>query len=162
MYIRNFLTLLRRYTTSSVLNIVGMAVAFAAVYLIAVQVTFDLSYNRVIKNSERIYRLEYPNESGNGRWDIWWNRQMPDKLVSICPEVEAAGSIGVLAHSRYQNEYSIKRNATVENFTIDLAGAEPEGFAVFPFEIIAGSMEHMQTEDEHMFTWLSHMSYTFS
>ena len=54
MYIRNFLTLLRRYTTSSVVNIVGMAVAFAAVYLIAVQVKFDLSYNRVIKNSERI------------------------------------------------------------------------------------------------------------
>ena len=52
MYIRNFLTLLRRYTTSSVLNIVGMAVAFAAVYLIAVQVKFDLSYNRVIPNSE--------------------------------------------------------------------------------------------------------------
>ena len=148
MYIRNFLTLLRRYTTSSVLNIVGMAVAFAAVYLIAVQVTHDLSYNRVIKNSERIYRLEYPNESGNGRWDIWWNRQLPDKLVSICPEVEAAGSIGVLAHSRYQNEYSIKRNATVENFTIDLAGAEPEGFAVFPFEMIAGRLEDLQTEDQ--------------
>ena len=148
MYIRNFLTLLRRYTTSSVLNIVGMAVAFAAVYLIAVQVTFDLSYNRVIKNSERIYRLEYPNESGNGRWDIWWNRQMPDKLVSICPEVEAAGSIGVLAHSKFQNEYSIKRNATVENFTIDLAGAEPEGLAVFPFEIVAGSLDNLKTEDD--------------
>ncbi|MBR5841291.1 MAG: ABC transporter permease [Bacteroidaceae bacterium] len=148
MYIRNFLTLLRRYTTSSVLNIVGMAVAFAAVYLIAVQVTHDLSYNRVIKNSERIYRLEYPNETGNGRWDIWWNRQLPDKLVSICPEVEAAGSIGVLAHSKYQNEYSIKRNATVENFTIDLAGAEPEGLAVFPFEIVAGSLDNLKTEDD--------------
>ena len=148
MYIRNFLTLLRRYTTSSVLNIVGMAVAFAAVYLIAVQVTFDLSYNRVIKNSERIYRLEYPNESDNGRWDIWWNRQYPDKLVSICPEVEAAGSIGVLAHSKFQDEYSIVRNATVENFTISLAGAEPEGFAVFPFEIVAGSLDDLRTEDE--------------
>ena len=148
MYIRNFLTLLRRYTTSSALNIVGMAVAFAAVYLIAVQVTFDLSYNRVIKNSERIYRLEYPNETDNGRWDIWWNRQLPDKLVSICPEVEAAGSIGVLAHSKFQNEYSIKRNATVENFTIDLAGAEPEGLAVFPFEIVAGSLDNLKTEDD--------------
>ena len=148
MYIRNFLTLLRRYTTSSVLNIMGMAVAFAAVYLIAVQVKFDLSYNRVIPNSERIYRLEYPNESGNGRWDIWWNRQYPDKLVSICPEVEAAGSIGVLAHSKFQDEYSIVRNATVDNFTISLAGAEPEGFAVFPFEIVAGSLEDLITEDE--------------
>ena len=162
MYIRNFLTLLRRYTTSSVLNIVGMAVAFAAVYLIAVQVKFDLSYNRVIKNSERIYRLEYPNEANNGRWNIWWNRQMPDKLVSICPEVEAAGSIGVLAHSMFQNEYSIKRNSTIENFTIDLAGAEPEGFAVFPFEIIAGSMEDLQTEDQMIISESTAKKYNLS
>ena len=162
MFWRNFITLLRRYTASSLLNIVGMAIAFAAVYLIAVQVKFDLSYNRVIKNSERIYRLEYPNEANNGRWDIWWNRQMPDKLVSICPEVEAAGSIGVLAHSRYQNEYSIKRNATVENFTIDLAGAEPEGFAVFPFEIIAGSMEHLQTEDQMIISESTAKKYNLS
>ncbi len=150
MYIRNFLTLLRRYTTSSILNIVGMAVAFAAVYLIAVQIKFDLSYNRVIKNSERIYRLEYPSWSGTGRWDIWWNRQYPDKLVAICPEVEAAGSIGVLAHSMYLDEYSIKRNASIENFTISVAGAEPEGFAVFPFEMVAGRLEDLQTEDQMM------------
>ena len=149
MYIRNFLTLLRRYTTSSVLNIVGMAVAFAAVYLIAVQVKFDLSYNRVIKNSERIYRLEYPGwDNEMNRWDIWWNRQYPDKLAAICPEVEAAGSIGVMPHSKYQDEYSIKRNATIENFTISVAGAEPEGLAVFPFEMLAGRLEDLKTEDD--------------
>ena len=149
MYIRNFLTLLRRYTTSSVLNIVGMAVAFAAVYLIAVQVNFDLSYNRVIKNSERIYRLEYPGwDNEMNRWDIWWNRQYPDKLAAICPEVEAAGSIGVMPHSKYQDEYSIKRNATIENFTISVAGAEPEGLAVFPFEMLAGRLEDLKTEDD--------------
>ncbi len=150
MYIRNFLTLLRRYTTSSVLNIVGMAVAFAMVYLIAVQVKFDLSYNRVIKNSERIYRLEYPDWSGNGRWDESWNRHYPDKMVAVCPEIEAAGSIGVLAHSMFQDEYSIKRNASIENFTISVAGAEPEGLAVFPFEMVAGRLEDLQTEDEMM------------
>ena len=149
MYIRNFLTLLRRYTTSSVLNILGMAVAFAAVYLIAVQVKFDLSYNRVIPNSERIYRLEYPGwDNEMNRWDIWWNRQYPDKLAAICPEVEAAGSIGVMPHSRYQDEYSIKRNATIENFTISVAGAEPEGLAVFPFEMLAGRLEDLKTEDD--------------
>ncbi len=149
MYIRNFLTLLRRYTTSSVLNIVGMAVAFAAVYLIAVQVKFDLSYNRVIPNSERIYRLEYPGwDNEMNRWDIWWNRQYPDKLAAICPEVEAAGSIGVMPHSKYQDEYSIKRNATIENFTISVAGTEPEGLAVFPFEMLAGRLEDLKTEDD--------------
>ena len=140
MYIRNFLTLLRRYTTSSVLNIVGMAVAFAAVYLIAVQVKFDLSYNRVIKNSERIYRLEYPNEAGSGRWEHTWNRQYPDNLVASCPEVEAAGSIHIDVYAS-QREYSRKRNATIENLTLEIAGAEREGLKVFPFEWVAGGIE---------------------
>lgn len=140
MYIRNFLTLLRRYTTSSVLNILGMAVAFAAVYLIAVQVKFDLSYNRVIKNSERIYRLEYPDWSGNGRWENNWNRQYPDKLTAICPEVEAAGSFHIRVFSS-QREYSLKRNAAIENLTLQIAAAEREGLEVFPFEWVAGGLE---------------------
>ncbi len=141
MYIRNFLTLLRRYTTSSVLNIVGMAVAFAAIYLIAVQVKFDLSYNRVIKNSERIYRLEYPSWSMDGTWWCGWNRMIPDQLCAVCPEIESAGSIDMISRSTYQDEYSIKRNSTIENFTIRVAGAELEGLAVFPFEFVEGGID---------------------
>ena len=143
MYIRNFLTLLRRYTTSSVLNIVGMAVAFAAVYLIAVQVNFDLSYNRVIPNSERIYRLEYPSQASNGRWDHYWNRQFPDILTSVCPEVEAAGSLHIDVWVS-QRDCSLKRNATIENITLDIAAAEPDGLKVFPFEFIDGGIEEFQ------------------
>ena len=141
MYIRNFLTLLRRYTTSSVLNIVGMAVAFAAVYLIAVQVTFDLSYNRVIKNSERIYRLEYPSWSGDGTWSCTWNRQMPDEISAACPEIVTGGSIDMVFNPTYQDEYSVKRNSTIENFTIKVAGAELEALAVFPFEFVEGGID---------------------
>ena len=141
MYIRNFLTLLRRYTTSSVLNIVGMAVAFAAVYLIAVQVKFDLSYNRVIKNSERIYRLEYPSWSGDGTWDCNWNRQLPDEISAACPEIVTAGSMDMVFNSQYQDEYSVKRNSTIENFTIKIAGAELEALAVFPFEFVEGGID---------------------
>ena len=144
MYIRNFLTLLRRYTTSSVLNIVGMAVAFAAVYLIAVQVKFDLSYNRVVKNSERIYRLDHPSWSDDGQWVFFWNRRIPTEMCAVCPEVEASGAItmtGSYGNSQYQNEYSVKRNSTIENFTIGVGGAELGGLAVFPFEFIAGGID---------------------
>ena len=61
MYLKNFIMLLKRYTVSSALNILGMAVAFAAVYLIMVQVNFDLSYNKGIPNAQNIYRFEYPD-----------------------------------------------------------------------------------------------------
>ena len=141
MYIRIFLTLLRRYTTSSVLNIVGMAVAFAAVYLIAVQVKFDLSYNRGSKNSERIFRLEYPSWAGDGTWDCTWNRQFPDEKSVACPEIVTAGSIDMVFNSQYQDEYSVKRNSTIENFTIKVAGTELEALAVFPFEFVEGGID---------------------
>ena len=141
MYIRNFITLLRRYTTSSVLNIVGMAVAFAAVYLIAVQVKFDLSYNRVIKNSERIYRLEHPSWSEDGTWTYSWNRRIPTEMCDVCPEIESAGAIYVLGNPQYQDEYSVKRNSSIENFTISIGSAELSALAVFPFEFIAGGID---------------------
>ena len=147
MFWRNFITLLRRYTASSLLNIVGMAIAFAAVYLIAVQVKFDLSYNRVIKNSERIYRLEHPHWFDEGVWDCSWNRQWPDEVSALCPEIEAAGSFHINPYSS-QREYSVKRNAAIENYTIEIATAEPEGLAVFPFEFVAGGLADYNTTDD--------------
>lgn len=153
MYIRNFLTLLRRYTTSSVLNIVGMAVAFAAVYLIAVQVKFDLSYNRVIPNSERIYRLEHLSWMGDGTWDFSWNRQTPDEMCAICPEIEASGSIYELQNTMYYSgDVSIKRNGTIDNFIIHFGSAEPEVLNVFPFEFIAGGPQLYHNEYDIIIT----------
>ena len=141
MYLKNFITLLKRYTISSLLNIFGMAVAFAAVYLIMVQVTFDLSYNRVIKNSERIYRLEHPSWSEDGTWTYSWNRRIPTEMCDVCPEIESAGAIYVLGNPQYQDEYSVKRNSSIENFTISIGSAELSALAVFPFEFIAGGID---------------------
>ena len=49
---------LGRYKLSSVLNILGLGIAFAAAYAILVQVNYDLGYNRSLKDSERVFRLE--------------------------------------------------------------------------------------------------------
>jgi len=42
----------RKYIASSLLNIIGMAMAFAALYIIMVQVHYDLNYNKSIKDSD--------------------------------------------------------------------------------------------------------------
>ena len=39
----------------SVLNIIGLAAAFAALYVILVQVHHDFNYNKSIKDSDRIF-----------------------------------------------------------------------------------------------------------
>ena len=62
---KEFFKNLRRYKVSSVLNILGLSIAFAAAYIIMVQVNFDLGYNRSLKDAERIYRLEFKSVMGN-------------------------------------------------------------------------------------------------
>ena len=148
MYIKNFITLLRRYSASSTLNIVGMAIGFAAVYLIMVQVRHDLSFNRVIPNSDRIYRMEYPSWQKEGEWFTTWNRSWPDIICDQVPEVEAAGSIWTHGGYQFTREFSISRNATVENFTIEVSSAEKDGLKVFPFEFIEGGLENFNNVTE--------------
>ena len=150
MYIKNFITLLKRYTTSSLLNIIGMSVAFAAIYLISVQVKHDLSFNRVIPNSENIYRLELPDWYEEGRWTEYWNRQTPDELCYSIPEIEAAGTIKTypVPEEYLPYDYSIKRNQTIDNIRIKLSQAEREGLEVFPFEFVEGGLENFVSEGD--------------
>ena len=148
MYLKNFITLLRRYSASSTLNIIGMAIGFAAVYLIMVQVRHDLSFNRVIPNSDRIYRMEYPSWQKEGEWFPMWNRTWPDIICEQIPEVEASGSIWTHGGYQFTREFSISRNATVENFTIHVSSAEREGLEVFPFEFIEGGLDNFNNVTE--------------
>ena len=139
--IKNFITLLRRYTTSSLLNVVGMSVAFAAIYLIMVQVRHDLSFDRVIPNSERIYRLEMIGNEGMSSY--YMSRKEPDEWCAGIPEIEAGGSIVTYPYPEdfVWYDHSIKRNNTIDNFKIKLAMAEREGLEVFPIEFIEGGLE---------------------
>ena len=55
---RNFLTTLRRYKISSLLNVIGLTLAFTAFYVIMTQVWWELGYNRSLHEADRIYRGE--------------------------------------------------------------------------------------------------------
>ena len=141
MYIKNFITLLKRYTTSSVLNILGMALAFAAVYLIMVQVNYDLSYNKGIPNAANIYRLEHPNWSEEGYWDTTWPRQLPDDLCKGIPEIVKSGTITTSGHFNINDIYSRKHADRIDNLSLNLCETEREGLEILGIEIIEGSLD---------------------
>lgn len=142
MYLKNFMMLLKRYTVSSVLNIAGMAVALAAVYLIMVQVNFDFSYNKSIPNAENIYRLEYPDWGEKGYWSTTWTRQLPDDLCKAVPEIEKCASIWPSgSYEEVYPEYSRKCGENVENYRFRLCECEREGLDIFGIEVIEGSLD---------------------
>ncbi|MBO5665339.1 MAG: ABC transporter permease, partial [Bacteroidaceae bacterium] len=57
--LRNLRMTLRGQRLSSVLNVAGLAIAIAVAYTMFVQVNYDFSYNRGIKDAGRLFRVEH-------------------------------------------------------------------------------------------------------
>mgnify|MGYP001396070059 CR=1 FL=1 len=57
LIIRNFSTLLKRFRLASTLNILGLAVAFAAFTVILMQVNYERGFDKFHSKADRIYRL---------------------------------------------------------------------------------------------------------
>ena len=57
--LRNIWMNIRCYRLSSLLNIAGLAIAIAVAYTMLVQVNYDFSYNRGIKDAGRLFRVEH-------------------------------------------------------------------------------------------------------
>ena len=72
---KNFLMTLKRYKVASLLNVLGLTLAFVAFYIIASQVWYTLTFNSAIKDAERTYIIS-PN-FGNDPNDIQWSTNSP-------------------------------------------------------------------------------------
>ena len=137
---RDFLMLLRRYTASSVLNIVGMALAFASAYLILVQVNFDMSYNKKIPNAENIYRLENQGWVKEGNWNASWNLYDPSEICVGIPEIVSLTTMST--NNLIQTDsYAINRNNSTYNLRIQVATCDRNGLEMFGFVPVAGSFD---------------------
>lgn len=88
---RNFLTTLRRYKISSLLNVIGLTLAFTAFYVIMTQVWWELGYNRSLHEADRIYLVENEDGYEPGKWSSWLNRPVPERVIASTAGVEVGG-----------------------------------------------------------------------
>ena len=88
---RNFLTTLRRYKISSLLNVIGLTLAFTAFYVIMTQVWWELGYNRSLHEADRIYLVENEDWYEPGKWSSWLNRPVPARGIASTAGVEVGG-----------------------------------------------------------------------
>lgn len=88
---RNFLTTLRRYKISSLLNVIGLTLAFTAFYVIMTQVWWELGYNRSLHEADRIYLVENEDWYEPGKWSSRLNRPVPERVIASTAGVEVGG-----------------------------------------------------------------------
>lgn len=139
--INNFIKTLRRYGTSSIINIVGLAMAFAAFYAIAVQVNYDLTFNRGIKDSERVHRVEITGIFlSNDEYATTLPRPTIEAVLAGLPFVEVSGTTG---NPGSDTPLGFKRNNSMVDFTLGLAEISTPVIATLGIEAIEGDMQQL-------------------
>lgn len=141
--LRNFFTTLRRYKASSLLNIVGLTLAFTACYIILVQVRWEMTYNRTLRDSERIYLVESTDWYEPGAWQSWLNRPMVERLIASTSAVEAGGcSWGGFGPTVMLRENASKMN--YDRFNLNAGPISLPLLDVFDFQTVAGDVHDLK------------------
>ena len=84
--IQNFLSMLRRFKMATLLNILGLSVAFVAFMVITMQLSFEYNFDRMHTTSERVYRV---GNSRVGLWGIIHPRAFTEAVIHSSPHIEA-------------------------------------------------------------------------
>lgn len=85
--IQNFFLILKRFKTSSVLNILGLSVALAVFAISLIQAEYDFSYDTVFKKHKDIYRLHTKLTSSNSTLPVM-TPMIPERMIREFPEVK--------------------------------------------------------------------------
>ena len=89
--LKNFFHVLKKYKIASLLNVIGLSIAFASFMIIMTQVKYDLSFDRHYKNADRIFRVENQAMTENGKYSANTSRLVAEKVFAAEPEIEKTG-----------------------------------------------------------------------
>ncbi len=131
---------------SAVLNILGMTAAFAALYIILVQVHHDLSYNRGIKDAERIYIVSVPDWYTEGKYLAWVSRPPFEHMISACSGIEAGG-VGYLRGDPINlivGKDGAEPQATDPGVEIKASSLNPDAAQALGMELVSGSWDELR------------------
>lgn len=100
---RNFSHTFRRFFTASILNLLGLSIAFAACFVILAQVDYDYNYNKAYPAHDRIYRVEV-NPGGEYGWQIWLARPFCELIGTASPHIQA---FSITSLSNYPSDFEV-------------------------------------------------------
>lgn len=119
---RNFSHTFRRFFITNVLNILGLAIAFASFFVIMTQVDYDYNFNKGYKDYEKIFRLEVHG----GDWQTSCCRPFCE-IISKLPHVEAYSIMTLWPSARdYEIDGHIFNETTVTGFGNFMETFRPE------------------------------------
>ena len=124
---------------STLINILGMSVAFAAAMILMVQVKWDSTYDKNFEGHEKVFRMEN-NWMDDGLFYTGISRPIIELIRTASPNLEA---VGTLKEGGQQVFY--KEGDKESAITIPYAQIDSSMLSVFPFEWVEGSAKEFTT-----------------
>ena len=130
---------------SGVLNLLGMTAAFAALYILLVQVYYDLSYNKGIKDAERIYIMATPSWFEQGQYQVNLNRPLQKAILESAGMVESSGVAYIGGDGK--NTIRIGEGEQQREYQVGFSQLTRGALDVFGFTPVVGSFDGMEKDE---------------
>ena len=134
----NFLTTLRRYKVSSLLNVIGLMLAFTAFYVILVQVRWEMTFNRAIPDAGQICLVAPRSPFDETGYSICSTRPDGEQLIARSPEIEAGGCIRPWRHDQ---PVWVKRQGEFRRFRMSVNSVSTGFPATVGMRVVEGDLQ---------------------
>ena len=123
----------RKTGVSTLINILGMSVAFAAAMILMVQVRWDTTYDANFEGHEQVFRVEN-NWMDQGLFSTHIGRPFIERARDASPNIEA-----ICTWKPLGEDVLYKEGDRESPITIPMACVDSSFFSVFPVEWVEGS-----------------------
>lgn len=140
--LRNFLHTFSRFKMAMLLNIVGLAVAFAAFTVILIQVNYEHNFDKCHPTAGRVFRLDLTNSGG---FSTILPRAFIEAFIPSSPHIMAGSLINPYIGEVY---FTVDEGNEKKGFKEVVQTCHPALTRVFDFPIIAGDIDCMQAPEK--------------
>lgn len=131
--LRNFISVLRRFKMATLLNVLGLSIAFTAFMVIMMQVNYDHTFDSCQPEADAIFRID---QDWQGQLAAPISRPFARAFTESSPHIEAGM---IMASWSSELFYSVERNGEKLNFQDPVVNVSPEITSVFHFDMVEGN-----------------------
>ncbi|MDL2265937.1 ABC transporter permease [Parabacteroides sp. OttesenSCG-928-G07] len=136
--LRNLLSILRRFKMATLLNILGLSVAFAAFIIIMAQIDYDRSFDKFHPDYDKIFRVEITNASAT---QAIVNRPLSELLFASSPHILSGTITNAFGNNLF---FSVDNNGTRHSYEEDMLMVSPSYTDVFTFDMVEGTADALK------------------
>lgn len=146
MVIKSFIHSIKRFKVSSIINILGLTVAFATFIVIAILINYENSFDTYHSNHKNIYRVDNANRKTGNVFSVLHPRAMTESVINFSPHI-TAGTLFTPPYGETQMSMFSKKAGTQVGVKEEIIFCQPAITDIFDFKIVEGDIDCLHSPE---------------